>query len=64
MLNFLEFQTLVACQKGLDKLKKQSDQGLLLFAILTSILLILALITKILFENRMRQVFGILEHLQ
>ena len=43
-------------------LKKQSDQGLPCFAILTSILWIPDLITNILFENRKRIVFKILEH--
>ena len=37
--------------------------GYSLFAILTSILWIPALITNILFENRMRKVYEILEHL-
>ena len=73
MVNVLKFQTLVASNKAKQTaqnqirqhLKKQSDQGLDQFAILTSTLWIPAMKTKILFDNRKkkRKVFEILEHL-
>ena len=70
-VNVLKFQTLVACQKGLDKqCRPRSDcfwrSSLIrvsLFAILTSSWCIPVLITKNLVENRKRNVFEILENL-
>ena len=71
MVNVLNFLTLVACNEARQTaqtqirqlLKKQSDQGLAPFAILTSTLWIPALKIKILFEYRKREIFEILEHL-
>ena len=65
MVNVLKFWTLVACQKGLDKQGRPRAvwSGSSLFAILTSFLLIPVLIPIVLFENRNRKVFEILEHL-
>ena len=67
-----KFWTLIACQKILDKQSRpRSDcfwrSSLIkvsLLAILTSILWIQTLISKVLFENRKRKVFKILEYLQ
>ena len=56
-VNVLNFQTLIACQKGLDK---STDPE---FAILTSILWLATMITNILFEIRKSKVFKILENL-
>ena len=61
-VNVLNFQTVVACQKGLDK-QCRPRSGSSLFAILISLLRIPALNTNILFENRKRKVLEILEHL-
>ena len=66
-VNVLKFRTLIACQKGLDKQgRPRSDcvwSGSSLFATLTWNLWIPALKTNILFMNRKRKVFEILEHL-
>ena len=65
--NVLKFLTLVASQKGLDKQCRPRSEavwsGSSLFAILTSILWIPALITSNFFEHRNKKVFKILEHL-
>ena len=66
-VNVLKFQTLVACQKGVDQLRGPRSQeavwsGYSLFAILTSILWIPALITLFNFRTD-REKCEILEHI-
>ena len=61
-VNVWNFQTLVLWRKGLDK-QGRPKSGSSLFAIQTTILWIPALKTNILFENRKRIGFEILEHL-
>ena len=68
LVDFLKVQTLVACEKGIDKQRRPKSEEAVwwrssLCAILTRILLISAMMTTILFEKKKSKVFEILEHL-